>query len=371
MAMAEGEIAVGIPDDIRAAVESAADREGLRLSDWIYRALRREIAPRPTGFDMRLRNLLFHHYSSAPDNETIAALLRAYSNEIYPSNSLGLNLASVSETKTVGIYGLALFSSRIDQGAILLSAALIEGSMGHFLPRHDRARIKRSRSWMDSLVISCRDRSAEVREALKFEWEPTGRAAELALDAFKTLSELTQTSWELQRLCQADRPRAFNELARHLELATQQFELNARLVAEVEGIDAPSPASDRLSDVQADLLTRAGGGLSLTAAANRLGISRQALHKRAKKGSALALMRGNELVLPLAQWVSTGRSLTWIDGLPKIIKLFETAGGWSALQFLIEQDPNLGTTPRLALIEGRIDDVIAAAEAYLGIEGDA
>ncbi|MBY3036980.1 hypothetical protein HFN66_29280 [Rhizobium laguerreae] len=109
----------------------------------------------------------------------------------------------------------------------------------------------------------------------------------------------------------------------------------------------------------------------MTAAADRLGVSRQALHKRAKNGSALALMQGNELVLPMAQWVSTGTSLAWIDGLPKVIRLFETAGGWSALQFLIEQDPNLGTTPRLALINGRVDDVIAAAEAYLGIEGDA
>ncbi|MBY5827282.1 hypothetical protein HFN54_33215 [Rhizobium leguminosarum] len=100
-------------------------------------------------------------------------------------------------------------------------------------------------------------------------------------------------------------------------------------------------------------------------------VSRQALHKRAKNGSALALMQKNELVLPMAQWVSTGKFLTWIDGLPKVIKLFGTAGGWSALQFLIEQDPNLGTTPRLALIDGRIDEVVAAAEAYLGIEGDA
>ncbi|OOO27819.1 hypothetical protein BS627_03675 [Agrobacterium salinitolerans] len=369
--MAEAQIAVGIPEDIRAVVEHAADREGLHLSEWIRRALLREASERPTTLNWHWRNILLHHYPSASVSEDIAGLLRTYSDEIYPSNSFPGSGLSNFETKTFGIYGLALFSSRIDQGAILLSAALIEGSMGHFRPLHARTRINRPRSWLDSLVVSCRDRATEVRQALQFEWEPTGRAAELALDAFKTLSELTQTSWELQRLCQTDRPRAFHELARHLELATQQFELNARLVAEVEAIDAPSPVSDRLNDVQTNLLNRAGGGLSLTAAADRLGISRQALHKRAKTGSALALMQGDELVLPLAQWVSTGTSLTWIDGLPKVIKLFKTAGGWSALQFLIEQDPNLGTTPRLALIDGRVDDVVSAAEAYLGIEGEA
>ncbi|WP_421405386.1 hypothetical protein [Agrobacterium fabrum] len=368
--MAEAHIAVGIPEDIRAAVEQAADREGVRVSEWISRALLREVN-QPTALDWHVRNLLVHYPSSRLASENAASLLHAYQvQRTYPSDLLALNLASLSESNTFGISGLALFSSRLDQGAILLSAALIEGSMSHFRPSHERLRINRSRTWMERLVINCRERSAEVRQVLTFDWEPTGRAAELALDAFRTLSELTQASWELQRLCQADRARAFSELARHLELATQQFELNAQLVAEVEGIEAPSPAFERLNDVQTDLLSRAGGGLSLTAAADRLGISRQALHKRAKKGSALALMQGNELVLPLAQWISSGRSLTWIDGLPRIIKLFDTAGGWSALQFLIEQDPNLGTTPRLALIEGRIDDVIAAAEAYLGIEGD-
>ncbi|WP_246647564.1 hypothetical protein [Rhizobium laguerreae] len=369
--MAEAQIAVGIPDDIRAAVELAADREGLRISDWLYNVIRREIFHRPTNFEPQSLKLLLHHGLQGSTIDPLAGL-RAHGPEpIYPSNSVPFNYLSFAETKAFGVYGLALFSSRIDQGALLLSAALIEGPMRHFRPHHERVRVSRPRSWLDSLVISCRDRAAEVQQALQCEWEPSGRAAELALDAFKTLSELTQTSWELQRLCQTDRPRAFNELARHLHLATQQFELNARLVAEVEGIDPPSPASDRLKDVQADLLTRAGGGLSLTAAADRLGVSRQALHKRAKNGSALALMQGNELVLPMAQWVSTGTSLAWIDGLPKVIRLFETAGGWSALQFLIEQDPNLGTTPRLALINGRVDDVIAAAEAYLGIEGDA
>jgi hypothetical protein len=215
----------------------------------------------------------------------------------------------------------------MDQGATLLSVAFLESTNRNFIPHHARVR------------THCRDRSEEVRQALLFDWEPNGRAAELATDAFRTLSELTQTSWELQRLCETDRSRAFTELARHLELATQQFELNGQLVAEVEGIAASTAAtSNRLDDIRSDLLQRAGGALSLTEASGRIGISRQGLHKRAKTGSA--------------------------------IKLFDNAGGWSALQFLIEHDPNLGTTPRLALIDGRVEEVVEAAGADLGLEGD-
>ncbi|NTG04847.1 hypothetical protein G6L08_34085 [Agrobacterium rhizogenes] len=108
----------------------------------------------------------------------------------------------------------------------------------------------------------------------------------------------------------------------------------------------------------------------MTEASDRLGISRQGLHKRVKTGSALGLMFGSELVFPLAQWVVDASKLVPINGLKRVIQLFDTAGGWSALQFLIEQDPNLGTSPRLALIDGRESEVAAAAEAYLGLEGD-
>lgn len=271
---------------------------------------------------------------------------------------------------STGIYGLAFFSSRIDQGAMLLAAALVDSGPDR-RPPYPYHSNNQGRSWFESLVIHCRNRSAEVRQALVVDWEPTGRAAELAFDAFMTLSHLTQASLELQRLCKTDRARAFNALANHLDVATQQFELNAKIIAEIEELDAlPAAPANRLDTLQADLLMRAGGGLSLTDASNRLHVSRQALHKRVKTRSALAMMRGSELVFPMAQWVSRDGEFEWINGLPSVLKLFHSAGDWSALQFLIEEDPNLGTSPRLALIDGRIAETVGAAEAYLGMEGD-
>ena len=42
-------------------------------------------------------------------------------------------------------------------------------------------------------------------------------------------------------------------------------------------------------------------------------------------------------------------------------------GHWAAMQFLIEPDPNLETTPMDALKGGRVEAVMAAAQAYLGL----
>ena len=56
-----------------------------------------------------------------------------------------------------------------------------------------------------------------------------------------------------------------------------------------------------------------------------------------------------------------------IDGLAKIVALFDTsgAGRWSALQFLLDRDPNLADTPGRILVDGRVDDVVASARACL------
>ncbi|APG86364.1 hypothetical protein SAMCCGM7_pA0025 (plasmid) [Sinorhizobium americanum CCGM7] len=371
--MAEPFFVPGMPDELRSAAEYQAEREGVHWTTWVTRVLQRELSRHPHTAEP-LRRSFFGGGSLYPllANEPVLAVdYPPEGGAFYPSNLRTASLFHFSESKSFGIYGLSLFWSRIDQGAMLLSAAFLEEADSKFLPRHERVRVRRSNSWFERLVTDCRDRSKEVQQALLFNWEPRGRAAELAIDAFRTLSELTQTSWELQRLCEIDRPKAFVELAHHIEIATKQFELNARLVAEIEGIDAPAEhRSNRLADTQAELLQRAGGGLSLTKAADRSSVSRQAMHKRAKAGTALGLMLGNQLVFPMAQWVTDGKKLVPIQGLSKVIPLFAKSGGWSALQFLIEQDPNLGTTPRLALIEGRLEEVLSAAEAYLGQEED-
>jgi len=120
------------------------------------------------------------------------------------------------------------------------------------------------------------------------------------------------------------------------------------------------------------LLQRAGGGLSLTEAAKLLGTSRQALHKRVITGSALGMMDGAELVLPKFQFVEEENRTSILEGLAKVIRLFDASrvGRWSALQFLLEQDPNLAVAPVQALRTGEVQKVVDAAAAYLDADED-
>lgn len=270
-----------------------------------------------------------------------------------------------------------VFNYRIQSAALLMSAAFEEAAVHDFdfvKARSASRRPSTSRTWYSSIVHNVVDCSRQLRNALVHEWKPTPRSERLAIDAFVILSDLTPARNELLRLCRYDRPRAFLELARHVELAADQFRLSADLLAEVEGASRPQelPSEARFAETTRILLQRAGGGLSLTEAAKLLGTSRQALHKRVKTGSALGLMEGAELVLPKFQFVEEGDRTSILDGLAKVIKLFDTsrAGRWSALQFLLDQDPNLAMPPVEALRTGEIERVAAAAAAYLDVDED-
>lgn len=265
---------------------------------------------------------------------------------------------------------ITLFPPRIDQAAMLMSAAFAEGAVADFeLPTVRRVARKRASAsyWYETVVHTCINRSREVRNALVHRWTPRGRAEQLWGDAFFVLSELTPVRQELVTLCLHDRSRAAHELARHLEIVTQQFELSANLLSEVDASETRSD-EQRFAELRNTLLERAGGGLSLTEAAKSLGVSRQALHKRIKSGTALGMMNGSELVLPRLQWMSDGDKVVFVPGVDKIVRLFERAGGWSALQFLVDEDPNLEQPPIEALLAGRLDDTVAAARAYLGLD---
>jgi hypothetical protein len=268
-----------------------------------------------------------------------------------------------------------VFNSRIHCAALLMGAAFHEASVSDFeIPKYHRPalhRYQKKRSWYSDIVNDCQARSKEVRQALLHSWTPTPRAEQLAIDAFVLLSDLTPARTELLRLCQYDRRRAFSELAKHIHLATDQFQLSADLLAEVDATSNQIEQTDeqRFADISSALLERAGGGVSLTEGAKLLGTSRQALHKRVKLGSALGMMHGSELVLPKFQFVADEGDTSVIDGLAKVLKLFDNtgAGRWSAQQFLIDGDPNLADTPYHVMVKGRVDDVVNAAKAYLDI----
>jgi hypothetical protein len=270
-----------------------------------------------------------------------------------------------------------VFNYRIQSAALLMSAAFEEAAVRDFDFAKTRSVSRRSsttRTWYNSIVHNVIDCSRQVRNALVHEWKPTPRAERLAIDAFVMLSDLTPARNELLRLCRYDRSRAFSELARHVELVADQFRLSADLLVEVEVASRPQelPSQVRFAEMTRLLLQQAGGGLSLTEAAKLLGISRQALHKRVRAGSALGLMDGAELVLPKFQFVDEGNRTSILEGLGKIIKLFDAskAGRWSALQFLLDQDPNLAAAPVQALRSGKVQQVADAAVAYLDADED-
>lgn len=262
-----------------------------------------------------------------------------------------------------------IFNYRVQSAALLMSAAFHEARVDDFdfaairsMPPHHR---EVEKTWYQSVLHNVLRSSQQLQNALVHKWTPTPRAERLAIHAFVLLSDLTPARTELLRLCRYDRSRAFSELARHIDLAASQFRLSADLIAEIDGPSFPSQTS--FSDVSRALLERAGGSVSLTGAAKLLGISRQALHKRVKLGSALGLMNGTELTLPKFQFVEAGQHSKIVAGLGKVVKVFDEskAGRWSALQFLIEKDPNLGDVPTHALSQGRVQEVVDAAVAYL------
>jgi hypothetical protein len=282
---------------------------------------------------------------------------------------------TIAPTVSPALHLITVFNDRIQGAALLMSAAFLEAAVSDF--RVPPVRLGSSRgsssssSWYERVISTCLVRSREVRSALTHQWQPTARAEQLAINAFVLLTDLTPARTELLQLCRYDRPRAFSELAKHLDLVTNQFSLSANLLAEIEAAEPALLAGERrFADTSAALLERAGGGVSLTEGAKLLRTTRQALHKRIKSGSALGMMQGNELVLPRLQFVTAGDRTHLIEGLSQVIGLFDQtqAGGWSALQFLIERDPNLGDAPIRILSEGRVDTVVNAARAYLGLD---
>jgi hypothetical protein len=362
---------------VRAVAEARAREAGQSVSDYLTHLI-----------------LTPHHGGLAGEATTVVPELNLWKRpSVFISSSGGLSLYGSSEedwsrppigptswsatsaSATPALQLVMVFNNRIHGAAVLMSAAFLEAAVSDFkvpITRRGTARHHSPSSWYEQVISTCVVRSLEVRNALVHRWQPTARAERLATDAFVLLTDLTPARTELLQLCRYDRPRAFTELAKHLELLTDQFRLSAHLLAEVEGKERPAALAgeQRFAEISAELLERAGGGMSLTNGAKLLGTTRQALHKRVKAGSALGMMQGTELVLPRLQFESADGRTHLIDGLSQIVRLFDEskAGRWSALQFLIEQDPNLGNAPIRFLSEGRVDDVVNAARAYLGFE---
>jgi hypothetical protein len=137
-------------------------------------------------------------------------------------------------------------------------------------------------------------------------------------------------------------PTDFGTLAR----ALSDFGAIGTAVAEIdpEAIDLAHEIEHRET-----LVRRADGMLSAEEAGQLLHITRQAVDKRRRGRTLLAIRQGGDWLYPRAQF----HEHEAVPGLSDVVKAFDDSGAWVTLEFLITTDSVLdGLTPREALIRG-------------------
>jgi hypothetical protein len=287
-----------------------------------------------------------------------------------------------------GSASIARLAARIQASAVVLSAEAAERGITITTARKPAGRSRAPRrevadhlAWFEAVVWSSRLRLVEVKAALEA-FGRVERPGDAEARVVRYLADLTPLRVQLVRLSRKDLRRAMEETARQLDA----LDVHLASAAALLGDPGPAGAADEgaggagvaaeddaaaFERISADLLARGGGGMSLREAAGALGTSKQALHKRIHAGTALGMMRGREIVVPRVQFAEEGGKVVgFLPGIPEVLATFREAGerGWGALQFLVEQDPNLGRAPVQALREGRVEAVVQAARAYLGLD---
>ena len=117
-----------------------------------------------------------------------------------------------------------------------------------------------------------------------------------------------------------------------------------------------------------ELLAKSGGALTYAEACARWSCSIDQLHSRLREAGFLAVELDGEFFLPAVQFEDPNSGVV-VHGVTDVLELFLLAGdgGWGALQFLQEHDPNLNGVPISALREGRRIEVAHAARAHLDL----
>ncbi len=143
---------------------------------------------------------------------------------------------------------------------------------------------------------------------------------------------------------------------------------SAALMDALEEKDPLAEARLRGFEEQRRLMREAGGAIGTVEAAQVLGISRQAVDARRKRGRLLALGNpggGRGWRYPLAQFDSASGDGV-VRGIERALAAVEDEGGWMALAFLLSPEERLGgRRPIDALKEGvAVEDVERAARLY-------
>jgi len=128
-------------------------------------------------------------------------------------------------------------------------------------------------------------------------------------------------------------------------------------------LDPLAPLLARHVEHRQKLLQLAGGALSAEEAGRTLGITRQAVDKRRRAWTLLAVREGSDWRYPACQF-HEGEIL---PGITDVVQGFATAGPWAALDFLLASDTVLeGRTPLQVLQSGDRDQVMRLIRSSQG-----
>lgn len=283
---------------------------------------------------------------------------------------------SLLERLRPDVASLARFAHRVEIATFHMCAAFEHAGVREFRIEIERRGARRNErtTWFAWLADTTFCRFRTLRRALTYEWTPPAEVEPLTYSAFHSLCDLTPASGHhLKQLFFSRREKAIEALVGQLDLIAKLLEDAVGLAADTENALSDRSAEEaaaRLASGQAEILDRAGETLGLRAAAKRLGMSHQNLHKRIGTGSALGVVRGRELIVPSIQFVGSGEGVKIVPHLRRALRPFEEAGAgtWSALQYFVELDPALGAIPMDALKAGKVDAVVDAARAFLGLD---
>jgi hypothetical protein len=126
----------------------------------------------------------------------------------------------------------------------------------------------------------------------------------------------------------------------------------------------PAPS---FSEVATALLEAAGGTYSMAEAASLLGITADGLQRQIQDSRVLGVALDDGIILVPKLQFADGGVLPGIDRLTAIFNAAK-ASGWTQLQFLVYQDPNLARLPIEALRDGDVEGVEHAARAHLHLD---
>jgi hypothetical protein len=183
---------------------------------------------------------------------------------------------------------------------------------------------------------------------VRVEFVATSRAAEKKLKA-----------WATERMGQNERvvpsePRGRAPAEARVESSV--YAPNARARALLQGVNI----------AQADL-TEAGGTFKPEEVQKLLnGVSRQALEKRVKDGSLLAVPGpSNRRRYPAIQFTRDGV----VPGLKKVQETLPTRNPWAVLNFLVRADDRLGGRKPIELLRNGDIDLVVSAARGMGVQG--